>query len=42
MVFRAPTLLNSIDLQCGQRVEKTLALAIMILKPLLSRYCLRQ
>jgi hypothetical protein len=32
MVFRAPTLLNSIDLQCGQRVEKILTVArIMIL-----------
>jgi hypothetical protein len=37
MVFRAPTLLKSMDLQCGQRVENSANLAwIMTLRPLSS------
>ena len=42
MAFRAPTLLNSMDLQCGHRVEKILTEGrIMALCPL-SAHWLRQ
>lgn len=42
MAFRAPTLLKSINLQCGQRVENSPAVARIMAPYRLSPHCLRQ